>query len=233
MEDKNFRSSLALSIKLRDSSSLEKISRANREAGYDLLELRADYYRGEDLLGLVSQARDLSEKPLIFTLRTREEGGQFEFSPDYYRIIEEVIRKGLVQYIDLEAGLYRKEILDLAKSQGIITIGSYHRLDSTESEADILRRLESINSLGFDLIKLAQYARSYEDALALIAAGSKYAYGNAILIGMGSYGRPTRFLDFMSGSRINFLGQDELTAPGQISLEDYQAARRLFQLNID
>ena len=66
-------------------SVLEEIENINRFAYADIIELRADYIREEELTEEnLAKIKNASDKEVIFTLRKQEEGGQLKI-PDSVR----------------------------------------------------------------------------------------------------------------------------------------------------
>ena len=73
---------------------------------FDIVELRLDYFEGlkdytrlKDLVGLI---KNRLNKPLIVTLRTKNEGGNADISEDaYYDIHEKIIEDSLADAIDI------------------------------------------------------------------------------------------------------------------------------------
>ncbi|MCD7884927.1 MAG: type I 3-dehydroquinate dehydratase [Lachnospiraceae bacterium] len=61
-------------------SQLEKI----RAVPCDMIELRADYYEGDPIEELAAIRERMPDMPVLFTLRTKEEGGERAISPEEY-----------------------------------------------------------------------------------------------------------------------------------------------------
>ena len=78
------------------------------ETPADLIEWRADWFEGvfdvEVVCGVLSELRDiLGEIPLLFTFRTKGEGGEREVNRDTYMKLNEIlIASGNIDLVDVE-----------------------------------------------------------------------------------------------------------------------------------
>ncbi len=170
----------------------------------------------------------LPDTPLIFTLRTKEEGGMVSFSEDAYREICIAAAKTAgdypIDFIDVEAvriadaKSFIKEIHDA----GCLVIGSNHHFSKTPPQSGMVEILRQIEKTGADIAKLAVMPLEKEDVTALMEA-SKEADAclkiPLITMSMSELGAITRVCTKQTGSVITFASGIEASAPGQESIE--------------
>ena len=56
----------------------------------DLVEFRADFYFEEDLYALNRIRERIGERPILYTIRTKEEGGEIEIPEDLPAALESI-----------------------------------------------------------------------------------------------------------------------------------------------
>lgn len=202
----------------------------------DLAELRVDYYEGVQdetkVMDLLKKIRELYDKPLLFTLRSKKEGGVSPVSPDYYfKLNWNVIENKLVDLIDIEFFSSFKDVadtIDLAKKNSIISILSYHDFTQTPTKDEIISKFNQMMEWG-DIAKIAVMANSEEDVLTLMSSSlqlKKEKKGPFIAIAMGPLGIISRISCEMFGSCMTYAAHKKLSAPGQI---DYVFAREILK----
>ena len=111
----------------------------------DLIEWRADYFADIENEEVRRQAFDelreiLGEVPLLFTIRTRREGGEADLSADQYlKVVSDAIRDEKADLVDVEIS-HGDDIafmlISLAHEFGIKTIASSHDFSQTPKGAD-------------------------------------------------------------------------------------------------
>lgn len=221
----------ALSVMGRDlSDTLEKLECAV-QAGPDILEIRADYFDDlspeaiKDTLGRLRE--NAGGIPLIFTLRTKAEGGEKQIDFDSYAsILAAAAQSGAADALDVECFFMPDRTRDLIESlQGypVKVIGSKHDFNSTPSYDDMLGILRTMKDMGSDVVKLAVMPESGRDVLDLLNAGEVYAADKdnppAILISMGEAGVVSRICGSRFGSTLTFASLADSSAPGQVPLD--------------
>ena len=131
-----------------------------------ILEFRADYYEKvtekTELLEVLGEVRRIiGDRQLLFTYRSEEEGGELRHDragfmlPDIY---EWVITSKLVDMVDIElmSGNYRvARYAAKAHDAGLKTVISYHNFEVTPHDEKILDMMESMETLGGDVLKIA------------------------------------------------------------------------------
>ncbi len=203
-----------------------------KEAGAELVELRGDALPlGEEtvpeLLALLrAAAEEAGELPLLFTLRTKAEGGSFGGDDALYSLIcAAVIRSGLADLVDLE---YRREgaaaLGALARRCGVKSVFSSHHFEGTPGQEEIMGSLLEMAGMGADVAKAACMPASFGDCVTVLAAGAEAKRTlpiPAILISMGKEGTLSRISGEAFGSAATFAclpGQE--SAPGQLEIHE-------------
>ncbi|HYK91752.1 MAG TPA: type I 3-dehydroquinate dehydratase, partial [Acidobacteriota bacterium] len=213
---------------IRESTTDAACAALKRAAAWaDLVEIRADYI--QDL----SVGRLLSNKPcpVVFTLRSREEGGGYAGTEiDRLETILEASRSG-ADYVDVEFSAYWRGILDAVSKQRVIL--SYHNFEGTPRSLEPL--LESMAASGAGILKIATRAKRLSDNL-VIAQALRYAAArqwNLCAVAMGSAGVPSRILGPCWGSWMTFAGLpgSEGTAEGQPQADEILRQYRVREIN--
>jgi 3-dehydroquinate dehydratase/shikimate dehydrogenase len=168
----------------------------------DMLELRLDGVDSVDVAGALAGRRC----PVVVTCRPVWEGGRFDGSEeDRHRILERAFACG-AEYVDIE---WRSGFRDLVAANRARAVISSHDFDGVPADLD--DRVADMRASGAATVKIAVMARRLIDTLPLAAIGRA---GDAVVIGMGEAGLPSRLLAAKFGSRWTFAGN--AVAPGQI-----------------
>jgi 3-dehydroquinate dehydratase / shikimate dehydrogenase len=184
----------------------------------DLFELRLDLLDHFSMENLSNLRKEI-QKPLIFTLRKKQQGGNYRGSEE--ERLQEIGRLAQLSptYFDLEYDIshhFAKEMA--AKFPEIKFIISYH--DFTHTPADLESLLKQLRTLPAHLYKIACHARTTNDSLRMLDLVRR----NAPLLGMcmGERGEVTRLLAPIVGSPWIFAyhAPQQKTAPGQLSAEE-------------
>lgn len=201
----------------------------------DLVEFRADWYtdvmdRSARRFALDGIRTLLPQTPLLFTYRTRREGGENELSDaDYLRLCLEVIEDCAADLIDVELFMGEEivaQIVRAAHEKGIAVICSSHDFEKTPAREEMLRRFRAMEALGADLLKLAVMPQSAEDVLTLLSATAEMdAAGSrpVISMSMGKLGAISRLCGEQFGSCVTFGAAGKASAPGQIEARALRA----------
>ncbi len=192
-------------------------------AGASLVELRADLFPGLDPAHAVAAC----PLPLLYTLRSRAEGGG---GPD-----EGPEREGLLKRAR-EAGC---ALLDLEAERDLALVGrlglepervilSWH--DPRGTPADLGTRVERLLATPVRWIKVVPTAASPEDlghVLALHRVHNAVPAGRRRLLAfaMGPVGVPSRYLAPLLGPPLTYVAWNRraAAAPGQLTVEDLEA----------
>jgi 3-dehydroquinate dehydratase/shikimate dehydrogenase len=192
-------------------------------ANYDHLDTLPDGVDGiEFRLDLNSPPPPSVELPRLFTVRRESFGGTekerevfirhlFTLKPDYF---------------DLESDM-DPIFLDWAFSQSINIILSYHNFDQTPQNLDSI--LKPMLNYPASIYKIATQANTTSDALRLLLFAKKHPKVSGIPMGeRGSFGR---VVGKIFGNPIQFGYLNELTAPGQLSIDELLKTYQFSSLN--
>lgn len=209
----------------------------------DFVEWRADAFVGAKDLAAVKSVlyalrETLGQIPLIFTLRTAEEGGLVSVrAEEYNRILKAVAELGLADFIDLEMWLpadWTNQIINGARENQCFVIGSKHDFHKTGTLESLLSCLEQIEASGVDVVKLACMPQTKQDVLTLLLATQihyeKPGTAPLITMAMGKLGQISRVLGGYSGSALTFGAEGKLSAPGQMDVATLKKALALLTL---
>lgn len=199
----------------------------------DVVEWRADWYEeifeADVVLDILQELRRiLGELPLLFTFRTKKEGGEKEIDEKNYRTLNQLAAEsGLADLIDVEVFSGDEVVNDLVRTaheNEVKVIGSNHDFEKTPSKEEIIRRLQKIQELEVDLPKIAVMPRKKEDVLTLLAAteemNRKYADRPIITMSMAGDGVISRLCGEVFGSALTFGAAGQASAPGQIGVKE-------------
>ena len=199
----------------------------------DVVEWRADWYEevfeAEAVFDVLQELRRiLGEFPLLFTFRTKKEGGEKEIDEKNYRTLNQlVVESGLADLIDVEVFSGDEVVNDLVRTaheNEVKVIGSNHDFEKTPSKEEIIRRLQKMQELDVDLPKIAVMPKKKEDVLTLLAATEemyrKYADRPIITMSMAGDGVISRLCGEMFGSALTFGAAGQASAPGQIGVKE-------------
>jgi 3-dehydroquinate dehydratase I len=198
----------------------------------DIVEWRVDFFEDvEDLpkvIAALSKIREiLLETPLIFTFRSKKEGGEKEISTEYYlELNKEVINTNHADMIDIE--LFNEDkvvntLVEIAQANNIYVIISNHDFSKTPEKDELVSRLRKAIELGADIPKIAVMPNNSRDVLTLLTATNQISEQfrdiPIITISMGGLGTVSRFSGEIFGSSLTFAaGRSGGSAPGQLSV---------------
>lgn len=198
----------------------------------DLIEWRADWYESvfeiEEVLSVLRELREvLADKPILFTFRTKAEGGKKEISYEQYvELLQAVANTGFLDMIDVEVYFNHgiaELVLELQK-MGAIVVGSNHDFVKTPGKAELIKRLCFMQSIGVDIPKIAVMPQCAKDVLVLLEAtvemSSTHADRPIVTMSMSGVGTVSRIAGEGFGSAITFGALEKASAPGQIPVKE-------------
>ena len=199
----------------------------------DIVELRCDFFEHikdiKKVCDLLSEIKKiLNEKPLIFTVRSREEGGEISISEnEYVDLYKNICEKKLTDIVDVELRVGDekvKELVKIAHNNDIKVIISKHDFEKTPSKREMIEDLIKMQKLNGDIPKLAVMPNTYIDVIKLLEVTSimkeNYNETPIITISMGAKGIISRTSGQIFGSCLTFASGSKASAPGQIDVED-------------
>lgn len=233
---------IGVSIMGENKASIESNARELVGKPYDFAEWRVDYLPREawnikNLLSIAGSLRGiLQSKPLLFTMRTVNEGGKADIRPsDYEQIILKMIEAKAASIVDVEffrEGLDIKKIVWEAKKAGVCIMASYHDFYSTPHKGELIEKMCYMQKRGADIVKLAVMPKTFKDTLTLMDATwqmhNHYAKVPIATISMGEIGGLSRVSGQYTGSCLTFAAMEQVSAPGQF--EVYKLNRLLHNL---
>lgn len=202
---------------------------ATRYLDADIIEWRADYLPKEAILQVAPAIFEkFAGRELVFTLRTRSEGGEIDLSPEeYIHLIKEVAQFYQPDYIDFEYYSYKDVFEEMLDFPNLVL--SYHNFQETpENMMEILSELTILNP---KLVKVAVMAHTEQDVLDLMNYTRGFKTLNPeqeyVTISMAKVGKVSRITADVTGSSWSFASLDEVSAPGQISLASMKKIREI------
>lgn len=194
----------------------------------DIIEWRADFYLEDiikdneksinDIIDLSKDIKKITNKPILFTLRSDKEGGKIK-NNSYDKIIniyKTIIENKCFDLIDLEILNLKekdiKNIIKLSKEKNIKTILSNHNFNKTPSKKYIVSLINKMIKLKCDIVKVAYMPKNKKDVIILLDAITEIKDFPIIAISMGKLGTITRIF----GSVMTFASAKSSSAPGQL-----------------
>jgi 3-dehydroquinate dehydratase/shikimate dehydrogenase len=194
------------------ADSTAELRTARDAAVADMVELRLDGVRDLDVAAALHGRR----KPVVVTCRPQWERGRFSGSEEErHRILTDALSLG-AEFVDVEwaalHGIHKPNFGDIVESAPAHVVVSSHDFDGVP--VDVEARARDMRSHGAAVIKVAVMPRALRDTLPLLTIARD---GDAVVVGMGDAGVPTRLLAARYGSRWSYAGNG--VAPGQIPAE--------------
>lgn len=230
-----------VSLMGKDGDELVAQAKAAVDAGANCLEWRVDFFgvfdKGEalevawdEILPEVLRAasnlrRSVPSTPIVFTFRSKAEGGRCELAvEDYRRLCKAAIESREIDLIDLElqkGDALIRGLIGLAHGRGLRAIVSYHDFCMTPETDAMVGLLVRMADLGADIPKLAVMAHSTVDTLRLMQAAAtahERMQKPLLAMAMGRTGVLSRLAGEAFGSCLTFCALGEASAPGQVEL---------------
>ena len=202
---------------------------ANRYEDADIIEWRADFLPKDEILQVAPAIFEkFAGRELLFTLRTRAEGGEIDLSAqDYVQVIKDVTQLYQPEYVDFEY-FGNKDVFDQMLDFPNLVL-SYHNFQETpENMMEILSELTSLNP---KVVKVSVMAHTEQDVLDLMNFTRGFKTLNPeqeyVTISMGKVGKVSRITSDVTGSSWSFASLDVASAPGQISLSNMKKIREI------
>ncbi|MBQ3903147.1 MAG: type I 3-dehydroquinate dehydratase [Lachnospiraceae bacterium] len=215
------------------------------EKGADLIEWRADCFSDIEAFDKVEEVLSSSPENLLFTVRTKDEGGFFSGSrEDYFQLLKLSAATKKPKIIDVQLrDLSADKASDKAsfvrelKESGTKVLISYHDFSGTPSYEEMEEILYSMKDSGASIVKLAVTAKDPEEAVRLLKLSENFTRKNpnidTVTISMGPFGILSRIGGFITGSCITFASEDKekASAPGQLTFDDMKDVLSIIERN--
>lgn len=230
------RPALILPLVPRNLRELQEMTEEALNCRPDILEWRADYFEEVEDCERVKEALALLRKmagnsAILVTPRHVEENGVRAIGPEKKKeILRCVIQSRLADMVDVELRYeadFHAELRQLCRENGIALMISYHDLEGTPGEEEIIRKLQQEMERGANVCKVSFVAQNYGDIWRLGHAIRK-AKGEEIpipvvSISAGSLGTLSRIGAEAFGSDGTFVS---VGRTHQIHIEDLRILRK-------
>lgn len=219
---------LVVSIMPRTLEEAQQLDRS-RYDGADVIEWRADFLDKNEILTVAPAVFEkFAGREILFTLRTRGEGGQIDLtSEEYLAIIQDIQSIYHPDYIDFEFYSHREVFEQMLEFSNLVL--SYHNFQETpENMMEILSELTSFSP---KLVKVSVMAHNEQEVLDLMNYTRGFKTLNPeqdyVTISMGKVGKISRLTADLTGFSWSYASVGEESAPGQIPLENMRRIREL------
>ncbi len=202
---------------------------ATRYADADIIEWRADFLPKESILQVAPAIFEkFAGSELVFTLRTRAEGGEIDLSSqEYVQVIKEVTQLYQPDYVDFEYFSHKDVFEEMLDFPNLVL--SYHNFQETPE--NLMEILSELTSLTPKVVKVSVMAHTAQDVLDLMNYTRGFKTLNPeqeyVTNSMGKIGKVSRITSDVTGSSWSFASIDEVSAPGQISLSSMKKIREI------
>ena len=219
---------LVVSIMPRNIEEVQAID-VTRYEDTDIIEWRADFLAKEAILQVAPAVFEkFAGRELLFTLRTRSEGGEIDLSSEeYVQIIKDVTQLYQPDYVDFEYYTHKDAFDQMLDFPNLVL--SYHNFQETPD--NMMEILSELTSLTPKVVKVSVMAHTEQDVLDLMNYTRGFKTLNPeqdyVTISMGKIGKVSRITSDVTGSSWSFASLDEASAPGQISLSNMKKIREI------
>ncbi len=199
----------------------------------DLVEWRADLFgpdaTAEEILRMATTLRAaMGDTPLLFTYRTRPEGGQGKIEKwRYLELNREIAARALADLVDIELSGGEEAVAAFVEGTAGFAakvLVSSHDFAATPTKEAMVNRLHRMRKLGADIPKLAVMPGSFTDVLSLLGATEEFsrtADCPVVTMAMGELGKISRIAGAFTGSAFTFGAlEDKASAPGQLPVQE-------------
>lgn len=222
-------SKICVSVMGKTSEEVISNLSAVLELPIDIIEWRADFF--DDLYTLEENHKILSEiasrtdKSIIFTIRTIDEGGNVLIETQKYKeILLDVVEDCNVDIVDVQymmGSAITEEIVEKAHKNNTLIIGSYHDFAKTPDDKFIYDTLKGMYHAEMDISKMALMPNEKMDVLRVLeqtqAINDDISDIKTVTMTMGELGTISRIIGGQFGSVMTFGAAAEVSAPGQIN----------------
>jgi 3-dehydroquinate dehydratase/shikimate dehydrogenase len=197
----------------------------------DAIELRLDLLDSIDL-EKIKKLLNYCDKPVIFSLRTKENGGKYlQHEKKKYFDLSRLFTLQ-PEFFDLEHNT-SLEFLEKMKNlhPDVKIIFSYHNFQNTLSNFNEIYK--NLKNPFASFYKIATYANNSIDALRMLDFLKNNQDGKLICVAMGESGSFFRVISRIYNNPITYAYVDKKVSAGQISIEELIAVYNFKNINAD
>ena len=223
---------ICVPIVAKNIDELFSQARAMNNKDFDIVEWRVDWFENMLNPDCIRRASRIlrgildDNKPILFTLRSPNEGGKAEIDVEYYKKINLIaIEERLADMIDIELFIGESIVTDIvsaAHKNGMPVVISNHDFKKTPPKAELVSRMHQAEALGGDILKIAVMPQNIQDVLELLGATEQMSRESdcpIVTMSMGSKGLISRLSGEVFGSAMTFGTIGLASAPGQIEID--------------
>lgn len=217
-------------------------ARALSNKQFDIVEWRADWFdevRNLDSLCRASRILRgiLYDKPILFTFRSAQEGGQTEIDIAYYKkmnILAAAEHFGDIIDVELASGddTVRSIVSEIHNVNIPVVISNHDSI--TPPQEEILSRLRHAEKLGGDILKISVTPQNMRDVLELLGATEQMSRESEcplITVSTGNMGIISRLSGELFGSAVTFGVIGAPFISGQINIDPLRDILELLHKN--
>lgn len=189
----------------------------------DVVEIRLDRFLAiasfEEFQRVIVQTEEiLDTKEMIYTIRTKLQGGEVDLSENLYQTYIEYLFENTTSYVDVElVHLRGMNVKTLEKYKSRMLVSDHDFTKTPDNLEEIWNEMKSYNPA---IEKVAYMPNSKEDVVRLLNSCKEHkTNAEKIAISMSEMGKMSRLEGDSFGSSYTFCVLKETSAPGQISLE--------------
>lgn len=215
---------------------IQEINRANQIELVDIVEIRLDYLAPNTVnREILQQIKECSQKPLILTIRDKNEGGRFDYPLNQRLSIYREAIANKFEFLDLEfinSSNILKEI-DFSLSQTKVILSWHGQIDNFDKNyltqkitnfplENLIRKLVFTCNSSAEALKVEKFQF---DSLCEIEDK------NITIFGMGKFSLETRVHGYFYGNFFTYLALEQgvETAPGQLSIAQFIQENSIFR----
>ena len=193
----------------------------------DYAEIRFDFLKIEQIPTTLNLIKKNLNKT-VCTLRSKNEGGQFEGGEKERIRILKLIAEYNPFLLDVEFNTLQKnsELTKYLKTTKTKILVSWHDFKKTPNSTELKKKLTSMGKFSQN-IKIVSTAKSTDDSTRMLELYSKKGKRNLIAFSMGDNGRISRILCLYLGSPFTYVSLGKPVAPGQFSVDEVRKITNL------
>lgn len=208
----------------------------------DMIEWRVDYFQEikdfETVAAVGAAIKEaISEIPLLFTIRSVEEGGQSTTlsQDEIVELLSFICKTSFIDVIDYEMANdedHIRQIREVSRAEGKSLILSYHDFEKTPSNEELTSLIKKAEAFGADVAKVAVMPNTHGDVLRLLDVteqANTFSNIPVATMSLNSLGAVSRMVGWIFGSVIVFTVGANSSAPGQIPIEKMREILKLMK----